>query len=57
MNIQDIIKNIKEQIADIHSSNMDAVSWGYENRVIISGNEAKYIINFIEKKIKTKQYE
>ena len=42
-----LINNLKEQIRGIDKSDMNEVSWGYEEGVIISGNEAKIIIKVL----------
>ena len=43
----DVIEDIKAQIVDIkkYNQNMDGKSWGYEDGVLISGNQAQKIVD------------
>jgi len=48
MDMKKIIEELERQEAKIPASKMDLASWGYEEGVLITGNEAKQIIDFFE---------
>lgn len=50
MNLPELITYFKEWIEEKQGEgeNMDATSWNYEEGIIISGNEAKFIVEFYE---------
>ena len=51
MTMKEIIKNIERQLEDIKKFKepMDEASWGYEEGVLLSGNEAKAVIEQLKK--------
>jgi len=46
MGMKKIIEELEREVAQIPVSKMDLASWGYEEGVLLTGNEAKQIIDF-----------
>ena len=49
------INNIRERLQNIEDEDMDTVSWGYEEGVLISGNTALKIISAYDQLTKPKE--
>lgn len=51
MNLPELMVYFKEWVKEkqAEGENMDAASWNYEEGIIISGNEAKLLLEFYEK--------
>ena len=47
--IKDIISDIKVQLKSIASEDRDEASWGYQEGILLSGNEAQILINYLRK--------
>lgn len=46
MNMKKIIEDLELQINQMTEGEMNAASWNYQNGVLLTGNEAKQIIEF-----------
>ena len=45
---KEVIYNLKDQLNSIKEEDMDKASWGYEEGVLLTGNEAKAILDILE---------
>jgi hypothetical protein len=54
---EEIKQSLNEQLIHIKEEDMDAASWGYEAGVLLSGNQAKFLIeNTMDKSIVERDY-
>jgi hypothetical protein len=51
--IEELEKDLKNKLRYIHEEEMNDCSWGQEEGVIISGNQAKFILDLINKRQET----
>ena len=45
----DLIKELERKLKDINKNDMSKSSWGYEEGVLLSGNEVKSILKILKK--------